>query len=299
MKIKCDYCGQMVEESLPSCPNCGAALSGVNRMASEQPHTIEQLKEWYVSHHLPPENVTRFFIGKDIKEPKAFGIYKDSNGDFVVYKNKESGQRVIRYSGSDEEYAVNELYQRLRGEIVDQKKRSVEANISRNRNVNSHSYRSYNANSNVGKSKGRGKRRRFRSLRIWAILLVIVSMAYALLDDTPAKGYYRYDGRDYYFQQDKWYAYDDVNDTWDLYEDSSLGDVITDETSREYRIYNHEGSRFEDTTWYDPGTYSTSSWKSDDSSYDSWDSSDSWDSYDSWDSSDSWDYGSSDWDSDW
>ena len=54
-----------------------------------------------------------FFIGKDIKEPKAFGIYKNSAGDFVVYKNKSNGERVIRYQGTDEGYAVNELYQRL------------------------------------------------------------------------------------------------------------------------------------------------------------------------------------------
>ena len=59
------------------------------------------------------EDVTRFFIGKDIKEPRAFGIYENSNGEFVVYKNKEDGSRAIRYTGTDEAYAVNELYYRL------------------------------------------------------------------------------------------------------------------------------------------------------------------------------------------
>ena len=114
MQIKCNYCGSMIEENLESCPHCGAPLSGVNRTAAGQPNTIEELKAWYTSHHLPPENITRFFIGKDIKEPKAFGIYKTETGDFVVYKNKANGERAIRYQGSDEKYAVNELYQRLR-----------------------------------------------------------------------------------------------------------------------------------------------------------------------------------------
>ena len=91
MKVKCDYCGQMVDENLKTCPNCGGPMSTANRVSSGQPKTIEELKKWYTDHNLPPEETTRFFIGKDIKEPKAFGIYKDQNGDFVVYKNKSDG----------------------------------------------------------------------------------------------------------------------------------------------------------------------------------------------------------------
>lgn len=26
MKIKCDYCGQMIDEGLDRCPNCGASI---------------------------------------------------------------------------------------------------------------------------------------------------------------------------------------------------------------------------------------------------------------------------------
>ena len=97
MKVKCDYCRQMIDDGLEKCPHCGASITK-NRTASAQPQTIEELKQWYIDHNLPPEEVTRFFIGKDIKEPKAFGIYQNDGGDFVVYKTRltASEQYAIR-----------------------------------------------------------------------------------------------------------------------------------------------------------------------------------------------------------
>lgn len=85
-----------------------------------QPKTIAELRQWYTDHNLPPENVTRFFIGKNIKEPKAFGIYEE-DGIFIVYKNKDTGERFIRYQGPDEAKAVTELLDRLKKEILNQK----------------------------------------------------------------------------------------------------------------------------------------------------------------------------------
>lgn len=41
--------------------------------------------------------------------------------EFVVYKNKDDGQRALRYRGTDEAYAVNELYLKLKDEILNQK----------------------------------------------------------------------------------------------------------------------------------------------------------------------------------
>ena len=49
MRIKCDYCGSVIDEKQETCPNCGAAVSGVNRFAGEQPQTIEELKAWYIA----------------------------------------------------------------------------------------------------------------------------------------------------------------------------------------------------------------------------------------------------------
>lgn len=268
MKIKCDYCGSLVEEQNNSCPNCGATLNGVNRLAGEQPQTIEELKAWYASHNLPPENVTRFFIGKDIREPKAFGIYRDSKGDYIVYKNKSDGQRAIRYQGTDEAYAVNELYQKLKGEIAARKSKSAT--------------RQYDDNAAVSARKKKTRGGMFPVF--YMIMLVMgISFVYAMVkqESGPSRGYYRYANQTYYYQNSSWYYYDDTDDDWEVADTDLPEEVYSD--SREYRIYNHEGKRFEDSIWYVEDTYDDDDWDSD---------------YD-WDSNDSWDSGDTDWDSDW
>ena len=284
MKVKCNYCDQLIEDKLNYCPYCGGSMPTANRTASDQPKTIEELKAWYTAHKLPPENITRFFIGKDIKEPKAFGIYKSETGDFVVYKNKANGERAVRYQGSDEGYAVNELYQRLRAEIADQKSHAADKRPSQPSRK-----KSKNSLSLIGKILGFFLFTRFGlTLLVFLILFVM-----AMLDNSPSRGYYRYNGNDYYYQSGSWYSYDSGYDTWDYMSDSDfLDDIIYDDTADDYRVYDHSGMDFEDTSWYDSG--SSSSYDSSDYSYDyDWDSDSSWDSYDSWDS----DYSS--WDSDW
>ncbi|MBO5325988.1 MAG: zinc ribbon domain-containing protein, partial [Lachnospiraceae bacterium] len=196
MQIKCDYCGSMIEEQNSTCPNCGATLDGVNRFAGGQPRTIEELKAWYVAHNLPPEEVTRFFIGKNVTEPKAFGIYRDSTGDFVVYKNKSDGQRAVRYQGADEAYAVNELYQKLKGEIADRKS---ETGTQR-----------YNEATAVTTEKKKSRKRGlFVGVIIFAmifpmlnmgIVMLISKMAFGIDDLGPSRGYYEYEDDTYYYQ---------------------------------------------------------------------------------------------------
>lgn len=120
MEVKCEYCGSMIPDKADKCPNCGATNDNMKRMADSTPKTIAELKEWYEARNLPPYETTRFFIGIDYKKPKAFGIYEE-NGEFIVYKNKDTGERAIRYQGTDEAYAVNELYLKLKSEILNQK----------------------------------------------------------------------------------------------------------------------------------------------------------------------------------
>ncbi|MBP8969378.1 MAG: zinc ribbon domain-containing protein [Lachnospiraceae bacterium] len=291
MKVKCDYCQQLVDETAESCPHCGAPMPTTNRTASEQPKTIAELQQWYKDRNLPPENVTRFFIGKDVREAKAFGIYKNSNGDFVVYKNKSDGSRAVRYQGSDEEYAVNEIYQKLKAEIASQKSRNSGSGSSKSND-----------------SSGGGCLSSFIVFILWALLkpigftiiAIIIGVLIAIFDHSPSEGYYRYQGNDYYYQGSSWYAYDEDSDSWDrAFNSSVLDDLINDETDSDYRYYGHSGSDFEDSSWYDDydsdsdSSYSYS-WDSGSSWNSSWNSDSSWD----WDSGNSWNSGGS-WNSNW
>lgn len=293
MKIKCDYCGNMTDERNSFCPSCGASLNGVKRFANGQPQTIEQLKEWYIKHNLPPEEVTRFFIGKNVKEPRAFGIYRDSNGDYVVYKNKSTGERAVRYCGSDESYAVNELYQRLKVEIVDQKEKNASKNSNRNSVNNS---RNQDALKPVGRMLAviAGL---FVLTWVGAMILVVGLTVWIFLDDSPLEGYYPYAGQNYYYQDSTWYSYDEEIDDWYEIDDESVPDAISSD-SEEYHYNNnqYDGKDFEDSVWYvedddnDDYDYGDNDDDDDDSGWDN--------DYD-WDAGDSWDSGGTDWDSDW
>ncbi len=263
MQVKCNYCGALIEETSETCPKCGAPLSGSHRTAKEQPKTIAELQEWYVAHHLPPEEITRFFIGKNITEPKAFGIYRDGNGDFVVYKNKSTGERAIRYKGADEQYAVNELYQRLKAEIADQK-----------------GNRPSSQQPVVDNTK---KKKKKKGCLIAIIILCVIGILGAIFDKTPPNGYYHYNGAQYYHQGSSWYYYDKEKDDWF----PSTEEIDIDKkNAKDFQTDQHYGKDFESSSWYDSGSHS--------------DDNDSWDNDSDWDSgSDSWDSGSTDWDSDW
>ena len=265
MRVKCDFCGSMIDETSVRCPSCGAPLSGANRTAPEQPKTIEELKAWYEAHHLPPEEITRFFIGKNITEPKAFGIYRNGSGDFVVYKNKANGERAVRYQGTDETYAVNELLQRLKAEIVDQKG---------------------NRPANVAETPQKKNKRKGCGCAIVFAILMFFAMLVAIFDDSAPNGYYKYQGQEYYHQGSKWFYYDANTDDWYQSDEASkLDKEITDDNAKDYRYYDHSGKNFEETSWYDAGSHSDDS---------SWDNDSDWDS-----DSDSWDSDDTDWDSDW
>lgn len=300
MKIKCDYCDSMIDETEKQCPHCGAPLSGVNRTSSSQPQTIEELQQWYRARNLPPEEVTRFFIGKDVREPKAFGIYKKSNGDCVVYKNKSDGTRAVRYEGADESYAVNELYQRLRSQIEDQVRRN-------NSNRNSGNHGGSGSGSGIGKG-ARGCLSFIFEHKVASVILfiLILSIIAAIFGDDIPSGYYNYNGRDYYRQDSVWYSYDNSVSGWTP-EESTAGiySYINRDNYSNYSNSSFFGNTlFEDTDYYDDYSYSSDSSSNSSSSSSSWfdsDDDDDWDSDWSWDSSDSWDYdwGGSDWDSDW
>lgn len=207
MKITCSYCGSKFNDTMESCPNCGAPNEGVVRTTSSQPLTIEQMKEWYNSKGLPPYEVTRFFIGENYQKPKAFGIYKDEKtGNFVVYKNKASGERAVRYEGTDEAYAVNELFQRLKQEIIEQK---------------AHNVKNGEPISTPMPQKSKSSLGCLGWGIIGFVLFAVIFIAYFGFIEpatVPLAGYYTRDNGVYYHisadSRDGWYQYDKAGDKW-------------------------------------------------------------------------------------
>jgi len=273
MQVKCEYCGNYIASSDENCQHCGAPNSQYRRTSNGQPTTIEELKQWYADHKLPPEEVTRFFIGKDYKGARAFGIFKDVNGDFVVYKNKSDGTRAERYRGDDEAFAVNELYQKLRQEISNQKAANK------------------GSSSSSEKQAERVKKILTRVILLYFGLFLgvgILAAVFVNLKDRHDEGYYRYDNHYYYYYDNNFYEYNDEEDSWSIYngdlteepEDYFVDDDVPDsvDTFKDSEAYEKAYQNYIERQSYDD---------------------DDWDSGSSWDSSDSWDSGSTDWDSDW
>lgn len=265
MDIKCSWCGRWINDSDSVCPHCGGVNENYKRNSDEIPKTIEELKQWAVNHNLPLDQM-RTYIGENYTGPKAFGIYKDErSGKFIVYKNKADGSRAVRYEGSDEKYAVNELYLKMKERVSEQK--------------------AYQAGQLTKSSSNSKKRRKKRSnATMWyAIITYLVIMILASVIGVigkPSRGYYNYNGNTYYYQKDDWYVYEDY--MWRrCYDD--LSDLYDNYTEYEVSDYNDYGvSDFKDTSYYDTSfTLSNDSWDDDDS----WSSGSSWsDSFDDWDS---------------
>ena len=274
MKIKCDYCGSFIDDTADVCPNCGAVNEHVMRSADGVPKTIEELKAFCKAKKLPLEQM-RFFIGVDYKQPKAFGIFKDSDGNFVVYKNKGNGTRAERYRGKDEAYAVNEIYQKLKSEIQIRREKNTAANAAR------------------AASASRNTKKQLNPLKISIIFFIAIAALICIVCaidamNTPDDGYYKYNDDYYYCQSDTWYRYDDYAGYW--FAASAIDSALTDNYSDYYEGSSYSGSYnisdYSGTSYYyDPST---------DSDYnDDWDGGD-WD----WGGGD-WDIGDTDWDADW
>jgi hypothetical protein len=230
------------------------------------PLTIEDLKCWAWERNLPLSDM-RFFLGEDYKEPKAFGIYQNTDGNFVVYKNKADGTRAIRYEGPSEAKAVKELYLKMTSEI-DKRKRAGTA-----------------------KSASSGKEKSSIPFVIGMIGLIIIPWflvygAICLLffvnrTSEPETGYYRYEENDYYNLSNDWYIWNIAENAWTATVEPDTEDIENYYVGSAYEdtyYYN-----FANTTYYED--YQQSSNYSNDDYY--------------WNTDDSWDSGYTDWNSDW
>ena len=274
MKVKCEYCGGFLSDTAERCPNCGGVNAHLMRSAEGIPKTVAELQAFCKSRGMPLEKM-RFFLGEDYKEPRAFGIYRDGNGDFIVYKNKADGTRAVRYRGKDEAYAVNELYQKLKSEVGKRKGGSRGAAASR-----------------TGGWSGRKKPGCWLGLLLLALVLAVGIYALAeAIRETPNSGYYEYNGVGYYNDSSAWYAYD-ATDGW-------TPAVAAEELIGHYGDY-WQGYAYDADA--ETGDFSESGYAEDHSADDGADA-DSWN--DDWDSGDwstdygSWDSGGTDWGSDW
>lgn len=223
-------------------------------MPNPTPRTIEELKAWYAAHNLPPEEITRFFIGRDIKEPRAFGIYAE-DGQFIVYKNKADGSREVRYHGPDEGYAVNELYLRLKQEIAAQKEKQPDRKTEP-----------------LTPQEKRAAGLLMALAALGAAALLFFGIRSALKE--PNRGYYQY--------LDRWYYYNLSTENWYLYLDEWQPVTVERELQDHWQSYyvNRELTRDMGVT-----DISLTEFYSTTDSSSSWDSSDSWDSWDTdWDS---------------
>ena len=262
-------------------------------LENRTPETIDEFKIWYAKKGLPPENITRFFIGKDYLEPRAFGIYKNEiTGEFIVYKNKSDGSRSIRYQGTDEAYAVRELYLRLEEEIRNQNStNNYRPRSSYGSNDTSDKIKETIENT-VGRTKsgiGTAIKSTFFGIIVFVFFTIfqLFSGFFSIYD-----GYYRYNDSYYYHLNSSWYTYSNISG-WNR-------GTPPDEVKKNYKeyylgssySYNYDVDNFEYTSYYQDAQDRDSDYSS--SSDSSWSSSD-----DSWSSSDDWDSSSTDWDSDW
>ncbi|MBQ3379724.1 MAG: hypothetical protein IJG50_07685 [Clostridia bacterium] len=269
-----------------------------NNKKYAKPRTIEELLAFCRDKGMPLEKM-RFFIGEDYRGAEAFGIYRDDDGDFVVYKNKSDASRAVRYKGPDEAYAVNEIYEKIKAEAELRKRKThmYRADVSR-------AEPSYTARASSSMPKT-PKLRKFRGLIIFAVIAVLI-IAFAHLDKSPSRGYYHYNNNDYYYYDDDWYGYDSGLGAWmildtvdaalsDNYDDYYVSRYYDDYYTSEYYDETGGASDFTESEYYDEtsdDSYS-SSYYDDDDDYD-------WDDWGSDDSGwDSWDSGDTDWDSDW
>ena len=306
----CPYCGSVIRSDQTNCPGCGAPNRSFTPAPSpapapvpaaapgqaRQPETIEQLQAFCASRRMPLEKM-RFFIGRDYPYPRAFGIYRDGE-NVVVYKNKNNGERAVRYRGRDEKRAVGELYDKLLEECH---KRGLYPEGSPPPRPAAPAAAAPPRRVSRSRSRGCLSGGLGRLGLIFAVIVIlgaVVSSCGEHLGHRKDGYYYRPgDSQVYYNYGGSWFYNPGFggDDVW--YET----DAFPEENYESYSLGDEWSSAWGVGDFQDSDAWDELNSGSSDSSYsDFWDSDDSdWDS--GWSDSDwdSWDSGGSDWDSDW
>ena len=289
MKLKCEWCDNRINDFDETCPYCNGVNRYFKRRGTGVPQTMDELKAWAESHNLPLSQM-RTYIGENYTGAKAFGIYKDeSSGNFIVYKNKADGTRAVRYEGPDEAYAVNELYQKMKERVAEQK--SNRTGMGGTDNIPAYENRHGPSRRHSG----------FSILKTVIISLIVVHAITIVLpvmvlflaryaDAKPVTGYYQYEDEMYYWYDNDWYIYNYADGEWDryYYDLDYLYDNYVDYRVPSYSYGDYGVTDFTDSDYYEELHYNDSN---------DWD--DDWDSDYDWDDDYDWDSGWDDWDSDW
>lgn len=287
--------------------------------------TIDELLEFIHDKGIPVEQM-RFAIGENMgSQPRWFFIYYDiETQEWVVAKNKDTGETVERYRGDSEEKAVEIIFAKMEEEA---NKRGLSVVYDNPAKEREEYYTNRHNDPSPDKRKYRRKRnsilnnKRFVIQLSVALTIVIAATIFvAVLMFGPTRqwtgpGYYKgYNGNVYCntyedyrdrYRTNYSHAYDGYHDRY-YYDDYDYDYNYRYDNDYDYDYnYDYDYDYDDDYDYdysYDYDDDSSSSWSSWDSSDTDWGS--SWDSYDSYDydsgsSWDSWDSGSTDWDSDW
>ena len=250
-------------------------------MSRDIVHSVSDIKYLAEKNNMPLEQM-RFFPGTDYREPRAFGVYQDTEtGEWVVYKNKDTGERVERYRGFDEEFAAQELWEKMESEM---NKRIDKYNGAGSRS---------NAPATVRhNSPAKKKEDKISALSVAVIIGICVLAIISHYKERKNRhnGYYRHNDSTYYFQGGDWYWFDDDILDWLPYDGVEDEDIWFDNYyyGDSYDFGNYEYD-FNNSDYYDADMY-----YSNDDDDDDW----SWGSDNDWDWG-GWDAGDTDWGSDW
>lgn len=241
-----------------------------NNIDNIKPETLNGLIEFCRSKNIPAEKM-RFFLGTDCDEPKCFGIFAGDDGTFTVYKNKANGTRAIRYTGTDEKFAVSEIFDKMKSEIElrdpDAAKRIFGSNVK----------------------KSAGRRSKFlqsvKNIALQVVLYVSIALVAVGLSRCGTKqdnkdGYYRFDNSYYYSQKDIWYLFNPSTLKW------CVADGIADALAENAMDF-YDGKTYRNDMGI--SDFSGSEFYSYDDDEENWED----DVFDDWDTDDT------DWDSDW
>ena len=279
-------------------------------------NSIQDIKNLAEKHNIPLTEM-RFFVGENYTKPKAFGIYEE-NGEFIVYKNKDNGQRAIRYQGKDEAEAAQILMVKIVEETKLRQKNADWWQHQEDLAENNEYVKEYTKEINERYPETTKRYRiydffmdffTYKGLYYFYILLALFLMVYSIFlsyefykesqNNHPniSSGYYVNNNDLYYYNYPRWYIWN--SESWDSYNYDYKVDVYSNWTFSD-KVYEDTYKIEED--FIDFNEYKETYSLADDDYDNIW--SQDWDSnYDdndfySYDFSD-WSSSDTDWSSDW